>query len=272
MLLPIGNQFAPASSGGGGGGGLTERTSSNTGLAGVGLTTGDLTSYGGSTSIPAGTYDAYSFPAATYNVYGAVTITRSKLVGSGYWVINSRSGGTLTLEDCEIDATGSGEGTYAVHTWGGTLTVTRCWVHGADNGIGVGSNTTVSDCFVNGLTKPGTSHPDGVEFNGGGSSILIQGNTIDATAVSATSALQTNNENGAISDLTIDSNILRGGGYALYFDASKTTSLWTGVVVTDNQIEDYTYGPIYTNQVGRITFDTWSGNVDNAGDPIAQPS
>lgn len=245
--------------------------STNTGYIPTGVS---LTAWGGSNTITSSqTIDSKSFTGQIIIDGCDVTITRSLITCGAYFGIRTINGGTLNISDTEINMTGGLEGSYGIS--GANITALRLNIHGADNGGGLYSDSSLTSSYIHGMTAPGTAHPDGFECNGGASNVSFIGNNFDCTSVSCTSSLMTNNDWGAISGLTIANNWFAGGGYNLYLDTNFSgTDALSDVRVYDNHFSDYTYGPVLTRgNYSLLQITEWHDNWDDTTDSlVANPN
>ena len=122
-------------------------------------------------------------------------------------------------------------------------------------GMGDGSVIENNEMYVQ---DEGGSHVDGV-YNEGANNVLVQGNYIVSTNVSATSPIFFQN---ASSGNQVISNYLYGGGYTLANQDS------TGLIFNNNTFGGgWAYGNCYYLPA-TASFTSFSGNVDADGAPV----
>lgn len=174
-------------------------------------------------------------------------------------------GGPVTIEDSEL-AGGAGTWIRAAYNADG-LTVRRCDFSGMANAIEWGvDGVDFQDNFVHdfGDVDP-EQHADG--FQGGGASGLIRHNTILLNSVwGGTGAVMLEGT------MTVDDNLLAGGGYTIYVKDDLTfTNNHVSTIFSETSGE---YGPVYPEALG--AGGTWTGNVwhdgPNEGQEIAAPA
>ena len=196
-----------------------------------------------------------------------VTIQNSKItVGGGPSpvgvVIDAGRTGTRIL-DTEISAPGGFQGIQGA---GGFL-AQRVNIHGFEHGIEIRGAATVLDSYI---VLTDFRYPDGTtphfDAVAGWSvnNVVVRHNTLTAPP-DQTGAINFTNDFGSITNVTIDNNLLTGGGYALYL---RGDSSWysptagkpvTGISVTNNWFghSQWGYSSVVNAQV------SFSGNVDN---------
>ncbi len=173
-----------------------------------------------------------------------VTLRNVKIVSGTPWhaiyIPDGYSG--FTLVDSEIDGRGG-----TINGVLGTGTFLRNDIYGVENGINTWGTATVptliQDNYIHDLKGNSQAHYDGIEINGG-SNIRIIHNTI-INDYDQTSAVMLNNEFGGLSNITIDGNLLYGGGYTVYLDGRKGGGAVddASIRITNNQIVKGYWGP-----------------------------
>lgn len=192
-----------------------------------------------------------------------VTIENSKIeAGSGDWALQVASG-SVTLKDSEI--TGSAYGAVV----GDNYTLLRDDIsdfHG--DGMKLGDNVTVQDCWIHHATTQNGQHADGMQLQGGQSNVLIKHNSIDPEENGSNAAVFLKNDlgpNNTVGPVVVDDNLLGGGGFTLYAYKGSTGLVQGGITIKNNHfLRDFEYGPAAVN----IPV-TWTSNVyDNNGQVI----
>jgi hypothetical protein len=245
----------PATTGGWPGG-------SNTGVpAGTALTPS-----GGMTINTAGTVvDARDISGSVVVNAPNVTIRRSRIRSSSFWVVDNNSTG-LVIEDSEIDGLGGAHNAIGDRN----LTVRRANIHHAENGFDVAGNVTVEDSYIHDLTTSGGAHTDGAQFNQGASDIVFRHNTIDPTPLTdgATACIimwdAGDPQNARV---RIENNKLLGEGaaWALYAPGGPAQDIY----INRNRFQRGVFGTTNGVRVG-TTVTEFNGNVyDNTGQPVS---
>lgn len=172
-----------------------------------------------------------------------VTLENCKITSSGWAGVTIDSGLTgVVVKNCTIDGTGHGpDGTGNQGIMGaGTFIANN--IYNVENGITVtGSNTVIQDNYVHDLQAGGSPHYDGIQIDGGLSNVQITHNSI-VNQWGWTSAIMIDNYFGSISNISATNNLLSGGAYTVYSDASFSSSAITGVSFTNNHIGGAQYG------------------------------
>ena len=197
-----------------------------------------------------------------------VTIKNSKITAHAYWVIKVNNGvsGTV-IENDEIN----GEGQDGLGNSMGVIgqaTVLKCNIYGVENGVTPGSGSKIEGNYIHDLGAPGDPHYDGIQMDGGLSNILVQGNTINNNH-GQTSAVMIDDYFGPISNITVNSNYLIGGGYTAYSDGSFGNGKISGVVYSNNVFSKGYYGYALLRN-GSVT---WTNNtIESSGAAISAHS
>jgi hypothetical protein len=110
---------------------------------------------------------------------------------------------------------------------------------------------------VHDLRASGSPHYDGIQIDGGVSNVVIEHNTI-INSYNQTSAVMIDNWAGAISNITVNNNLLIGGGYTVYSDGQFRDDAIVGVAFTNNFLRKGYFG--YHSFVRNTP--VWRGNVD----------
>ena len=204
--------------------------------------------------------DGQDITGTVYIDASNVTIKRSRISGKGFSVIQIKNGSKdVRIENVEVDGRGmSGEsGSMGVM---GPATVVGSDITGVENGLTPGSGSVLRGNYVHDLASPGSPHYDGIQIDGGLSNITIEKNAVDMREHSQTAAVMIDNYFGPINDISVDGNLLMGGGYTVYSDGQFSGGSITGVSFTNNRLGkgEYGYASIVKNTVA------WSGNVDES--------
>lgn len=186
-----------------------------------------------------------------------VTLKDSRITSPSFYTINITGPGTgVTIRDCTIDGTGTGnEGSIAIN---GTGTFLRNNIFNVENGFAAGSDTLIQDNYVHDLLASGAPHYDGIQIDGGQRNVVIRHNTI-INSHNQTSAVMIDNWAGAVSNIVVDNNLLVGGGYTIYVDAQFNNNPITGVVITNNRMGSGGFGIVNFNRTKPV----YTGNVND---------
>ena len=165
-----------------------------------------------------------------------VTIKRTRIRQSGGQAITMNPSRTnLVIEDCELDGTGNTDGASAVGD--SNFTIRRCNVHHFGEGPRTNGNNLVEDNwfhdFLNFVAQG--AHQDVVQITGG-SNIVLRHNTMDIAVDGANAAVMMGTYPG--SDITVENNLLAGGGYTVYGGSSNG---YTNVKIINNRFSTRYY-------------------------------
>jgi hypothetical protein len=183
-----------------------------------------------------------------------VTIKNSRITTNQFYGIYTGPGfdGTIITNVTIIGSTASG-GRCDEGVQGGVFHATRVNVSNCSDGFHLTGSGSVVDSYFHHPYFTGSSHNDGIQiFDGTG--LVVRHNTIDMGGPQGNSCIFVQPTNGRISGVTIDSNLLNGGGFTLYIEQS------TGVVLSNNRIgtgyhfawfsrAHNTHGPVITHNL-----------------------
>jgi hypothetical protein len=213
-----------------------------------------------------------------------VTIKRSRIhsgnCGLGTTVVRMEDNVSgVLIEDTEIDGLNADASNYGI-MGGGGYTCLRCNIHGVGNGFNVwGSHpVTIQDSYIHDLyirDDLGT-HNEDMYIGGFAAGLTVRHNTLENWD-SQTGTITLFGDFSPVQNVTIDSNLLNGGGYALYGgsgDGKPYSAQTKNIVVTNNHFGRKFYaqcgywGPVAyysTSAPGN----RWSGNVwDGTTTPV----
>lgn len=206
-----------------------------------------------------------------------VVIKRNKIIQTGLYGINVRSGASATIEDVEIDgqrvqdSVTSSAGT-AVN--GQNYTLRRVNIHHVYEGPRVGSNVTIEDSYIHHLircqnTNNASCHVDAMQSTHG-SNIVIRHNTILAYNPDHNDPMNASyiikSDFGDINNVLVEKNLMNGGNYTIYvYNGNNYTT--RNVTVRDNYFgTNYRYG---THAIHASTNTVWQNNRSINGNLIA---
>ncbi|MFE2283475.1 hypothetical protein ACFXDJ_04790 [Streptomyces sp. NPDC059443] len=218
-----------------------------------------------------------------------VTVIDSKITSANWWGINLRPGfkGLRVLHTTITAVPGKGPDNggvdYAISNMGdSSVEVGWCDVSVFGNALSMGQGN-LHDNYVHDIAAFRNQggewqHTDAVISGGGNKGRLtIRHNTLlNSVAVDrgASAALGLFADTGSVSSVTVDSNWLAGGAYALYGGGPGAT----GIQVTDNVFSTQyhpgggVYGPVAAWNSGGAG-NVWSGNRMSDGRPVVpEPS
>jgi len=191
----------------------------STGITGAGLTYGDLTAPAGNKITQAGAViENKDFTGLVTISTDNVTLRNCRVQSASHACILN-NGKNALIEYCELVGTAETNGAAIKY---GNYTARYCNIYGSSDGLKIGSNTTVENCYIHDQRKHDGSHNDGMQCSGGTSRIVIRGNTIQGPYQTSTSALMFSTQNGTIDDVLIEGNFLSGGSYTVYMTDKGT--------------------------------------------------
>ena len=142
-----------------------------------------------------------------------VTLENCQITAASFAVVQVASGITgAVVQNCTINGTGtnnagsdgiSGQGTFIGNN-----------IYNVENGINLTGPSTIQNNYIHGLLASGSPHYDGIQIDGGLSNMTISHNTV-INANDQTSAIMIDNYFGPISNISVNSNLLAGGGYTV---------------------------------------------------------
>jgi len=192
-----------------------------------------------------------------------LTIRNCKITppDGSYYGVQIFSGTNITIENCEIDMSAClSTGSAAIV--GNKYIAKKCHIHdcGAD-GIKLGNDVTVEDCFIERLGRRVGAHADGMQLSGGSNVVIHRNNIHMPSGVEgfiATSNFMIKPDSADIDNVLIEYNWLNGGGYTVYVtDATNYES--TDAIVRNNRFgRDYNYG---VKQLTASAGVGWTNNV-----------
>jgi hypothetical protein len=195
-----------------------------------------------------------------------VTLENCKITSGAWAVVSIASGVTgAVVQNCEINGTGvSTSGSIGIY---GSGTFTGNNIYNVERGVAVAkgsSGAVIENNYIHNLLASGSPGYDGIEIDGGVSNVTISHNTV-VNSHGQTSAIMIDNYFGAISNVSVDNNLLGGGGYTIYDYARFNSSPVTGVSITNNHLQSGQWG--YTDIAG--THPVYTGNVNDGATLIA---
>ncbi len=192
-----------------------------------------------------------------------VTLMNCKVTSPSFFIVNIAAGVTgAVVQNCEINGVGSGnDGSCGINGHG---TFIGNNIYNVENGINVTGSSVIENNYIHGLQASGSPHYDGIQIDGGVSNISVSHNTV-INDFGQTSAVIIDNFWGPTSNISVDNNLLVGGGYTVYDDAHFNSSPITGVSFTNNHLASGQYGTTDFNG----TNPTFTGNVNDGATLVA---
>lgn len=276
----------------------------NTGLARYGLTCDALPAYAGSDRPDAGTLISEVRIVQPLNLSaGNITIERSCIqptsVVHGDPVLTTTDNNTgqitnsgVTIRDSEIDGSLLDDSDAAWATgFLGVADLLNNYVHHLGSGIGLmntGSELSsriegnyVTDLLAWGDPATTGNHSDAFTIRdfdaavNGHRTVVVSNNRFDCDSPSATGALFIQTYAGNIDNLTVEGNLLEGGGYQLGLEANYGHA-YSNVRSINNRFSGTGWGATY--RTGGPGWSQWSDNYimdpnasDGRGQPVGEP-
>jgi hypothetical protein len=191
-----------------------------------------------------------------------VTIRNTRIAPSAttYWAVRQLAP-NLTIEDSEIAGGGVAQSGVSQESTG--LVVARCAVHDVFSGAVLGTRASVKDSSFHDLSI-------GVSSQGNVSDITVRHDSITANA-GGDAAVGLYANAGPLVGVTIQDNLLAGGGYTVYGGAGTGSH---DIRMIGNRFSrslfprSGSYGPV-TGWDAHASGNTWTDNVwDDTGTPV----
>ena len=182
------------------------------------------------------------------------------------WDIGVSGGLTgVVIQNCEIVGAGTAgpQGSMGIYVQGNSqVTINAVNMHDVGQGVDVNDGQVIlENSYIHNLNAGAGTHYEDVGYFGaaksGNFSFLIQDNTlINQQNQAASVFLQ--NYFGAVNNVTVNNNILTGGDYTVYMDASGDGGPGTGTPVTN---VSFTNNHMGTGIFGYTDFIHWTNPV-----------
>jgi hypothetical protein len=141
-------------------------------------------------------------------------LSRSKSDFWGFLVQAGYSG--VLFEDIEVDGLSSPTMDAAIGG-SGSWTARRMNIHGMSDGIKIGSSNRIEDSYIHDLeTTDLLPHQDGVQSMGGDNMVIRHNTILSKMGNGQNSAIFLAEDFGPINNVTIENNLLNGGGYTVW--------------------------------------------------------
>lgn len=149
-----------------------------------------------------------------------VTVRNCRVRGTvDYHVVLQSAGhSNLTVENCTLD--GQGIVQYGIGLQDGAV-ITGCKITNMVDGVShFGNSSTLEDNYIQVTQRvpgpPDPDHPDGIDYNGGGTGPYVWRHNRIIGYPNATSCIGMYPDFGACTDILVENNLLSGGGYSIY--------------------------------------------------------
>jgi hypothetical protein len=204
-----------------------------------------------------------------------VTIRNTRVRGTkGWWGILQREGRSgLKVEDSEVFGDGKQRTQFGILNQGKMITVRRVDIHTISNGI-LTQQGVVEDSYVHDPKYYPGDHTDMIMSTGppaAGTELIIRRNTAINT-LDQTGAIALFQDFGVITNVTVEGNLLAGGGWSLYAGAGAKGKS-SNIKVIDNVFSRRVWpkggsaGPVsYWDNDGPGNL--WRGNTWEDGKPV----
>lgn len=239
----------------------------NTGVP-VGIT---LTNYTGPTNITTNNtvIDGKNITSCIRVQAHGVIIRNSKISCTGTYVLRVQDPYDVLVVDSEIDGRNSDNVCVAFDGF----TLTRTNVHGCSDIAKPGNRVLIQDSWFHALTVCGGCHNDTIQMEDG-NGVVIRHNRLE-NSQSQTGVIKLGTALGPLSNVTVENNLLNGGGYTIY--AGGINEDTQNLVFRNNRFMRSPQG-FYANggRWGPVSYydnnapgNVWTGNVwDNNGQVI----
>lgn len=180
--------------------------------------------------------------------------------GNGWYCIQNEAGGNsnMLVEYCEIGKTGSNTVSVGVQLGAGTLR--NCNIHNVSDGVQASGGATITDNWIHSLYSfRNDAHIDSLQMFSGAGNTSITGNYMDCTDHSSYKLLPNGSIffQGNFDPVTIEGNMLIGGGYLLRLEAGVRNAS-----VTNNHFK-LTDSRGWGNVLVQGHIAAWADNIDD---------
>ncbi|HEX6342928.1 hypothetical protein [Umezawaea sp.] len=278
-------------------------TAGNTGLAAHGLSCDSLPLYKGGDAPPAGAVISGVRIETSLTLFaGDITIEKSCVrpnqLNEGSHIVTTNgpcedscqvTGSPVTIRDSEIDGSKLSATTIAKScAFLGVATLQRNYVHGMGSGIcffntGKTLDAVAEGNYVTKLRAGGDSHNDGAtvrDFPTGSNPerrLVFRNNRIDCSTGNDTGAMFIQTYGGDIDNVTLEGNLLEGGGYNLGLEAGFGNKYGRNMRAVDNRFNSTGWGASYVTDKGlgykwaewRDNFANNPGVAENEGQAVS---
>jgi hypothetical protein len=215
-------------------------------------------------TVPGTVLDALDISGSVTVKASGVVIKNCRIRGTGFWGVRVESGDAV-IQDSEISG-------FANAITGSRWTARRVEIFGTtQDGVKLGSYSTLEDSWIHDLTPEPGAHADGAQAESGVKSVVVRNNVIDVynrtTGTLGNSAIIIKPDLGSTSPgpVTIENNYLNGGNYTLFVVPGSTGNTITTVNVWRN-----VFGPNHRYGYASIKMPVQDeGNTTATGAPLS---
>jgi hypothetical protein len=228
-----------------------------------------------------GIYDGLNFGTGGLSIGSSnVTVTNCyvELPTNANFAVSIDAGLTnVVIQNCTIrgDQPNSGNSnTYGIYIRGNSqVTIDACNIYGTSESVQVSGSTSssgswpveIKNSYFHDIAGPPGSHFEAVAYSGGagaGWSLNIHDNNI-YNQNNQTAGIFIENYFGAVTDITINHNLVGGGNYSIQIDGQQSTNNMAHITVTNNFMIRGQFGYWDLNRGKAVVYQvTHSGNVD----------
>lgn len=190
-----------------------------------------------------------------------VTIRNVRVTGNASHLIRNH-GRDLLVEDTTL----IGQRPCAAGIAFTNYTARRVDISGCADGLKANSDVVIEDSYIHELRKWSGTHNDGIQGTGG-SNIVIRNNRIEGPLRASVSAIKFDSLNRHLDNVTIEENLIAGGGFSIYLEAGEGMDPPTNARIINNVFVE---GSMTWNWI-RVDHDRSqlvSGNVWDDGRPV----
>lgn len=181
-----------------------------------------------------------------------VTISDCKMShGDSYGVLVT-SGSGAVIKYCEISGPGNGIG-------GAGAFIHHNDISQAQNAVVMWEPSTIEHNYLHNFFFTDDPHYDGVELNGGFSNVIVRHNSV-LLDQDQTSAVMINNNEGAMTNVLVEHNLITGGAYTIFTDYRFTATPVDNIRFINNRLGSGEFG--YVTFWEGVTNGVFTGNRD----------
>jgi len=199
-------------------------------------------------------------------------VIKNSLITSGAAQAITVQNGSVIVYNTELAGKNSPESAIGDKNF----TLLRVDIHGFGDGVSANGDVAMTDSYVHDFFKSETSPPpDGTHNDGvqalAGSHMAFRHNNIDL-AFNENSSFMFQTDDGDISDVKFENNLVSGGAYSMYMVPSNGHKMTNIIFINNHFSRKYfttggQFGPLSIRD--DVTFATASGNVwDDTGAPV----
>ena len=145
-------------------------------------------------------------------------------------VLQTAGHSNITIQNCEVD--GQGIVQYGIALQDDAVVQGCKIVNCVDGCTHFGNSSTIEDNYIQVTMRvpgpPDPDHPDGIDYNGGGTGPYVWRHNRIVGYPNATSCIGMYPDFGACTDILVENNLLSGGGFSIY--GGESSSLASGSI------------------------------------------